>query len=211
MLNFIGSDSGFGLNNTSAYFINDKRFVLIDCGFTVFHKVKDIIVNYDEIDILITHLHNDHAGSLAQLLSYLYFVHNKKVRIISKCERIVDYLDLTATPRESYSLVDGTDYVQVIETEHVKGMDSYGFKINIDGKNIIYTGDTTTLEPFIPYMEDVSELYTDASASSSVHLIIENVLDILEDISNKGIKIYLMHTDDKEYIRSVTNNKYTIV
>ena len=30
-------------------------------------------------------------------------------------------------------------------------------------------------------------------------------------LSSKGIEIYLMHTDDKEYISNACNNKYEIV
>ena len=211
MLNFIGSDSGFGNNNTTAYIIKDNKFILIDCGFTVFNKIKDIICNYDEIDILVTHLHNDHAGSLSQIIMYLYYKYNKKVRIISKCKRIIDYLEITDVPSSAYTLVSSTDYIEVIKTIHTENIDSYGFKINIDNKKIIYTGDTSTLEPFIPYMNDIDEIYIDMSANSEVHLSIDKTLPMLDEISSKGIKIYLMHTDDKEYIRKVVDNKYEIV
>ena len=38
-LNFLGTDSGFGKNNNSAFIENDNELILIDCGFTVFEKV----------------------------------------------------------------------------------------------------------------------------------------------------------------------------
>ena len=46
MLNFLGAGSGFKDDNTSAYIISDNKFILIDCGFSVFSKVKNIICNY---------------------------------------------------------------------------------------------------------------------------------------------------------------------
>lgn len=211
MLNFIGSDSGFGNNNTSAYIIKDNKFILIDCGFTVFNKIKDIIVNYDDIDILISHLHNDHAGSLSQIILYLYYVYNKKVRIVSKCEKIKEYLYITDVTEDMYTLVDSTDYLEIIKTKHGKTIDAYGFKLNINNKKIIYTADTISLDLFLPYMDDIDELYTDCSAHNEAHPNIDSIKDILDNLSKKGIKIYLIHTDDKEYIRNVVNNKYEVI
>ena len=39
-LTFLGKDSGFGINNNSAYTIIDNNFILIDCGYTVFNILK---------------------------------------------------------------------------------------------------------------------------------------------------------------------------
>ena len=211
MLNFLGGDSGFGDNNTSAYIVNNNKFILIDCGFTVFNKVKNIISNYDDIDIIVTHLHNDHAGSLSQIIMYLYYVYNKKVRVISKCNRIIDYLDITDVPHDAYTLVNSTEYVELIPTIHGSNIDAYGIKLDIDKTRIIYTSDTSTFEPFKPYINDIDELYTELSATSNVHLKVDEMKDILDKISNKGVKIYIMHTDDKEYIRKTLNNKYEIM
>ena len=211
MLNFLGGDSGFGDNNTSAYIIKDNKFILIDCGFAIFNKVKNIIYNYDDIDIIVTHLHNDHAGSLSQIIMYLYYLYNKKVRIISKCKRIIDYLDITDVPKESYVVVDSTDYAEIIPTIHSKNIDAYGIKLNIDNTKIIYTGDTATLDPFMPYINDIDELYVDISKNSGVHLCVDEIKPILDNIASKGIKIYIMHTDDKEYINESLEGKYEIV
>ena len=41
ILNFLGKDSGFGKNNNFAYFETNNELILIDCGFSVFEKVKE--------------------------------------------------------------------------------------------------------------------------------------------------------------------------
>ena len=38
-LTFIGIDTGFGINNNSAYIVEDDKLILIDCGGTVFSEL----------------------------------------------------------------------------------------------------------------------------------------------------------------------------
>ena len=51
ILNFLGTESGFGNNNNSAYIEIDNEFILIDCGFTVFNQLKETVdfKKYDKI------------------------------------------------------------------------------------------------------------------------------------------------------------------
>lgn len=207
---FLGKDSGFGENNTSAYVEENNNLYIIDCGFTVFTKIKEKFdfKKYNSINVIITHLHNDHAGSLSQLILYLWFVHNSKVNVISNCSRIKEYLEITGTPSAAYTLNNTLENVEFIKTEHTPYLDAYGFKLKINDKNIVYTGDTNTLEPFIPYLKDINELYIDVSKFGGAHLKIDEIYEKLNELKNKGIKIYLMHLDDKEYINQVTNKKY---
>ena len=210
-LNFLGGDSGFGENNNSAFYVMGNKLILIDCGFAIFNKVKNMLNEFDEIDVIITHLHNDHAGTLSQLIMYVYFVLGKTVNVIIKCERIYDYLDITGTPKESYNIYNSTEYVELIKTEHVKELDSYGMSLKLDDKKIIYTGDTKSLDFFLPYLNDIDELYVDVSKSSDVHLKISDVLKKLDDIHNNGTEVFLMHVDDKEYVKKYINNRYKIM
>ena len=41
ILTFLGRDSGFGRENNSVYVEIDDKLVIIDCGFTVFEKLKE--------------------------------------------------------------------------------------------------------------------------------------------------------------------------
>ena len=155
-LTFLGKDSGFGEHNNSAYIEDNNKLIIIDCGFTVFEQLKNKFDfnKYSNIEIIITHLHNDHAGSLSQIILYLWFIYNKKVTIYSKCERIRDYLEITGTPKESYEIKNESENITFIKTNHVQYLDAYGFKLKVKDKNIIYTGDTNTLNPFLPHIEN---------------------------------------------------------
>ena len=203
ILNFIGTESGFGNNNNSAYIEIDNEFILIDCEFTVFKQLKEKIdfKKYNKINVIITHLHNDHCGSLSQLILYLWFIYGKKTNIITKCKNIKTYLEITGTPSESYEIKDGNENLKFIKTEHVDYLDAYGFELKINNRKIVYTGDTKTIEPFLPYIDECSELYIDVSKYGGAHLKIDDVSDILNGISNKGIYVNLMHIDDWEYIK----------
>ena len=213
ILTFLGSDSGFGENNNSAYIENKDKFILIDCGFTVFNKVKKQFdfSKYQTIDIIITHLHNDHAGSLSQFILYVWYVFNKKVKVISKCKDIEKYLDITGTPKEAYEIKRETEIINFIKTKHVKEIDAYGFQMKIYDKKIVYTGDTSSIEPFIPYIDNCDELYMDASKNGGVHIKIDDVISFLDRIVKKGIDVYLMHVDDKEYMSLKCSKNLNIV
>ena len=86
-LTFLGNDSGFGLKNNSAYFEKDNELFIIDCGFTVFNEVKNKFdfSKYKCINLIITHLHNDHAGSLSQLILYLWFIYKNTTYKLLRC------------------------------------------------------------------------------------------------------------------------------
>ena len=211
-LKFLGRDSGFGEKNNSAYIEYDNKFLLIDCGFTVFSQLKNKFdfKKYDEINIIITHLHNDHAGTLSQFILYLYFIYNIKVNVITNCEKIKEFLDITGTPEDAYILKSENDYIKFIKTEHVKHLDAYGFELNINNKKIIYTGDTNTLEPFKMYLKDANEFYVDVSRYGGAHLKIDDIKNELEEIQKNGTSVYLMHIDDAEYIKDATSNIFNM-
>ena len=206
-LTFLGKDSGFGKHNNSAYIEDNNKLIIIDCGFTVFEQLKNKFDfnKYSNIEIIITHLHNDHAGSLSQIILYLWFIYNKKVTIYSKCERIRDYLEITGTPKESYEIKNESENITFIKTNHVQHLDAYGFKLKVKDKNIVYTGDTNTLNPFLPYIENekIDELYVDVSRFGGAHLKIDDIVEELAKINKSGTLVDLMHLDDKEYINAI--------
>ncbi len=202
LLKFIGNDSGFGDKNNSAYFEQNNELFIIDCGYTVFNEIKnrfDFSV-YNNINVIITHLHNDHAGSLSQFILYMWFVYKKQVNVICNCKYIREYLDITGTPSCAYELKNKLENLTFIKTKHTDYLDAYGFVMNINNKRILYTGDTCELESFSPYLNNINELYIDLSKFGGAHLKVDDVLGTLKDLKNKDVKIIPMHIDDKEYV-----------
>lgn len=218
-LKFLGRSSAFGSNgNTAAYFIEEdgysKTFNLIDCGYDVYEKLihKFDFSEFNRINVFITHLHPDHAGSLGQLIFYIYFVHHKKVNVISQCREIERYLRICGVTREKYYRYNYSTHI--FSTPHFPRIDSYGFVLQIKDKRVIYTGDTCsldTIETMLIVFDRVDELYTEASVYGGVHLSIADNLEKLLKIQEKGTKVYLMHLDDEEAIAKITNNKLEFV
>lgn len=79
--------------------------------------------------------------------------------------------------------------------------------MKVDGQNVIYTGDTASITPFLPYIDNNTVLYTEISAyDSGVHLYMYNVLPKLKELSENGNKIYLMHVDDENAVRNAVKD-----
>ena len=97
----------------------------------------------------------------------------------------------------------------VIPTKHSPELEGrcFGYHLAVGGRDVIYTGDTGTLEPFLPYLTmqaPLPVLYTEISTfKSPVHLYLEDVLETLTLLTETGIPVYLMHTDDEERILSL--------
>ena len=208
ILTFLGNDSGFGDRNNSAYVEIENELFIIDCGFTVFNEIKNKFDfnKYKEINIIITHLHNDHAGSLSQVILYLWFIYHKKTNVITNCKDMRKYLEITGTMPETYDIKDDLKNLKFIKTDHTEYLDAYGFILTIKGKKILYTGDTCSLESFLSYINEIDEFYIDLSKFGGAHLKVDDILDDLKKIKSKGIKIIPMHMDDKEYIERLIKN-----
>ena len=216
IITFLGKDSGFGQKNTSAYAIVNDRLLLSDCGYTVMNQLQErnLLSGVSGIDVIITHMHADHVGSLSQLALYSYYTLKKPINIITECVEIDNFLTITGVsrylqtpdfPKERYTR--NNNFVTFIPTNHVGDeMDCYGFTANINGTNIVYTGDTTTIEPFISFLKPRCQFFTDASCAGGVHLYLEPHIPLLQKLSKNDIEVYLMHLDNEKVIRSLIAN-----
>lgn len=95
----VGNGSAFNYEMVNSSFIidDDDNHILVDCGFSVFNELRRADSD-KEIDlkkltsVYITHLDDDHVGSLKALVYYQFFANKITTKIIAH-ENIVDELE----------------------------------------------------------------------------------------------------------------------
>ena len=219
LLLFCGRGSAFADAHNSAFFVDDNDLVLIDCPATSYQKVKKMnLEKYNNIYILITHTHGDHSGGVGTMLQYVWFTSymKKKVTIIAPSAEVKEDLLLLlmrieGCEQEWFNIITAEElnkawFVAAIPTTHVIPLEGrcFGYHLNIHGNNVVYTGDTSTLEPFKSLLKNGSFLYTEAAYyKSSVHLCLKDMLQELIGLSASGVHVYLMHVDVEEEIKEM--------
>ena len=217
MIKFFGRGCAFADEHNSAFFYHDKDLILIDCPATSFQKIKKMNLHkIQNIYILVTHTHGDHTGSVGTILQYAWFILKNPVTIVAPSDEVKNDLQTLLIQIEGcepkwFNITTADKIrqnwlVSAIPTTHSKTLAGkcFGYHLKIQGNDVIYTGDTATLSPYLPFLHDGAYLYTEISFyKSDVHLHIDDALPILKKLSENGVKIYLMHLDDENEILKI--------
>ena len=209
---FFGNGSAFNVNkvNTSAFFVEGKVLNIIDVGYSVFESIlnsKILEGEFDSIRIYITHVHDDHVGSLSTLLHYLFYVKGITATVVGGKE-LKELLELSAKGLYSFFpihlSVDST--LKATKVYHVENMESYGYL----HPKFIYTGDISSVESLDDMIEIHTriynkswrpELYVDCSANNSgVHVFYKDLEIWLKNNEQWRNSLYIMHIDNEEVL-----------
>lgn len=211
VLKFLGRGAGFADEHTSAYFVTEnKEMVLIDCPVSAFQKLKKMdLTSYENIYVLITHTHGDHIGGLGLFVQHVHFNLNKRAIIVAPSKMVAidisTVLSIEGNEYSWYTLITALDleknewFGDCISTKHSVQLEGrcFGYHLVVDNTSVIYTGDTVTLCPFMPFLKESSELYVDTSVHyGMIHLKLEDVLNDFINFTKYDVKVYLMHLDD---------------
>ena len=216
----LGNGGAFDYNSTNSSFLIDlgstsesvdSSLLLFDCGNNVYKKLREI----DEVEsniikrikyVFISHMDDDHIGSLKTLIYYNYFVNNKIMQIICGSEvypSLVKYLEDVDGFVDNYEKIqtnlfymvslektrdwnlDNNVKLNVVPAGH--GKPCYGVSISNKEDHFIITGDT--------------------KANTSTFQIYSCTL-IFHDFSkwnNPGSQVHCCETDLQSYSEDILN------
>lgn len=232
-LKFLGRGAAFNIleGNTNAYFIEDEKLFLVDCGETAFHELakRNILSKVKEVYAVISHTHTDHCGSIGSIGLYCQHVYHTKLKIIVPHEKdYIEQLDRLmyqfGNSENSYEFVyeeevDGKfkafNQVRYELTLHYNDLICHSFVFETNEGAIFYSADTRTmnnLNHFIETHENIKHIYmevTDLLSPEDVHMN----LDVFDQAINKEVKdkVIMMHFRNDECMKKVIDYGYKIV
>lgn len=230
---FLGRGSAFNSyeGNTSAYFIDKNELFLIDCGESIYERIMEnkLLDDINCINLMITHTHSDHIGSIGSLIMYCYYVINKKVNIIISKDclyknDLIDLIRIFGCTKEMYRVIDETQFdnkhklfnnIRFLKTEHVSQIPSYGILFDTENGLIYYSGDTKELNNIsniISSNKDIDKIYIDTTSTkttNNVHVYIGDLNNLIPDYLKN--KIYCMHVNDKKCMEMAIEYGFNIV
>lgn len=201
--------SGYLVESTSADF-------LLDCGTTTLLALKTLNLPAEQIDfIAISHLHGDHFGGLPFLfLEYLYEKPRQRPLIIAGPPKIEErvralhkamYRDLAArgltfplsfrelTPGQSETIC-GVELLP-FQVPHQENDISLGYRVSVDGKAVLYSGDCGWNEALIQHSQQTDLFICECcyfTTKASFHI---NYPEIVAQRDRMGCKrLLLSHT-----------------
>lgn len=218
-LNFIGNTSVFfGENNNSAYLKKDDYVLLLDCGENIFNEIKNmnILNNVKKIDIWISHLHGDHAGSLSTFIFYCFYVLNITPNILMKkgYDDLYMYLKITGcisqcnvTEIDNIFEIHENLHINILPISHSDNIKSYCLLIYDNEKTIFFSGDAKKIPVNIYNLfvdGKINEFYIDCcnkNYENNPHMNIDEFYQLINGKYND--RIYCMHIDDINVIKKI--------
>lgn len=230
---FLGRGAAFNPKegNNSAYFIDNNQLFLIDCGESIFGTLANngILESVDSINLMITHTHSDHIGSLGSLVMYSYYTLHKPLNIIlpenakhlSSIEKILSGFGCT---EKMYNFINEKEFdeknetfqnIRYVETSHCDELDCYGLLFATKKGIVYYSGDTrevNIVESLIDSGQQIDKIYIDTTTANypgNVHLYIGILKEVIpEKIKNK---VYCMHLNNDKCIEEAKAIGFNVV
>lgn len=163
-LQFVGTGGAHdvSIGNSSALVEVGGERVLLDCGFTVYPRLA-ALHKVDELDaVLVTHLHDDHVGSLSALLYHRYFAPgSERLKLYypdAFADTLMGWLGYAMQRPEDFctpvplSEVKGIDPIDTYG-RHFAGMPTYGYHFYDGEDSVVFSGDLADTDYLFGYLE----------------------------------------------------------
>lgn len=231
MINFIGTGSAFNtkLGDNSAFIKKENSLILIDCGGTVFSKLKEfsLLNGVENLYIVITHTHPDHVGSLGDLIFYSYYILKHKAKVFFPQKAIMEsFLANVGVSSKQYEFNSsktseindvnlGKVNIDFLPVTHTNTIPAYGFIMNLGGSSFYYSGDSNNLSSkIIDKLKggEISSVYHDTCGldyAGNPHLSIKKLCELVP----KELRsiVYCMHLDENITEQEIKEKGFNIV
>jgi ribonuclease BN (tRNA processing enzyme) len=171
-IKFLGTGGAFDVDylNSSALLDFRGTHILIDCGFTVYPTLVQKNLINKVTHILLTHLHNDHCGSLANLLLHKSIVEKVKPPVIlypteQFKNQLFKFLKIQLKDPDKYAdfvALENFEGILAIDTygQHSEGFQSFAYIFEEGDERIAYSGDLGKPEALFEKLEKMSSMRT---------------------------------------------------
>lgn len=229
---FIGR--GAALNpkegSNSVFYREGNSILIIDAGESTFSRLIEygLLEGIDRIDVITTHTHSDHIGSLGSLIHYGW-VRMQHLQTNIVIDSTVEYADNLAmilnaygvydemfryiTPAELCKHYEGFSKLEFVPTDHAPTLKCYGIRFTTPDGTVYFTGDSRDAELLADlYAEgSIDMIYTDTHNDNhpiSVHMPLEKLIQIFPPEFRH--KVCCMHFGNDATIEAARDAGFTI-
>ena len=188
----IGANSAFAAEglNSSLFIRHLDQFIVADCGYNIYPRLKELGFTSTINAVLLSHLHQDHCGSAVTLLEDILLNQKRQVYIggtdwqplLKACEES-GFADLLMTENLPFEL-------ETIKVPHGKGMDCRALFIN---RRLLYSGDSAISLLDTPQAAAAALIVHDAGMKSGIpHAYIQDLAKARPEIKAKTLLIHYL-------------------
>lgn len=230
MIKFLGIGSAFNtaLGNNSGIVKHGTAMLLIDCGGTVFDRLRifNVLNDIETLHIIITHSHPDHIGSLGDLIFYCFYKLKVKPNIYFPENMLLKkYFSVVGVKDNMYTLGKnikntikdkylGDITLEFIPASHTNSIPAFGFFLTQNGRTIYYSGDSNRISSSVIEKlktGEIEAIYQDTTSIDYVntgHFPFTKLCEIIDKSLRN--RVYCMHLDEEIVKEEILDEGFNI-